>query len=193
MTERSGSSPAELQTLHFVGPVTAEILAAAGITVEDILHKRISYKRLVQEGINPGVAAKLRREHSLPWTIGGFDSDLDHRSQSVRGLRQGEREWIARSSDDWSSHDTAGTAPAQLDRDATGWCVELADEPASLESPLVLDGITQADADRLAEAGINTVRRLAVVDSATVATAIDRDPETVRRWQTHAETRRQQS
>jgi len=53
------------------------------------------------------VAARIRREHSLPWS---FDteadrSDLNRRSDQVRGLNDGERDWVAASTGDWADDD----------------------------------------------------------------------------------------
>lgn len=96
-----------LEDLAYVGPRTAEQLAAADVSADDVREKRVSYRDLVSAGVNPGVAAKLRREHSLHWTLDEQGADLDRRSEQVRGLRDGEREWIAaaRSDGDRSTDD----------------------------------------------------------------------------------------
>jgi hypothetical protein len=103
--------------LKFVGPATADVVDEAAFDAADITAKRVSYDRLVEAGVNPGVAAKLRRWHSLSWS---FDSGsgLDRRSEQVRGLQADERAWVAASSGDWTDADdtdekeTAGPAEA---------------------------------------------------------------------------------
>jgi predicted flap endonuclease-1-like 5' DNA nuclease len=92
---------AEPTELKFVGPATAEVLAAATFDAADVAAKRVSYRMLVDAGVNPGVAAKIRRCHSLSWS---FDSGsgLDRRSEQVRGLQDDERAWVAASSGDWA-------------------------------------------------------------------------------------------
>jgi hypothetical protein len=87
--------------LRFVGPATAEVVADASFDAEDVADKRVSYDMLVEAGVNPGVAAKIRRWHSLSWA---FDSGsgLDRRSEQVRGLQADERAWVAASAGDWA-------------------------------------------------------------------------------------------
>ena len=86
---------ASLEDLPYVGAATAATLADAGVTAEDVDEKTVSYRELVEAGVNPGVAGKLRREHSLHWTHDEEEFELDRRSKGVRGLRDGEREWVA--------------------------------------------------------------------------------------------------
>lgn len=172
-----------LRDLHFVGPVTARLLKEGDISVADIQQKNVSYRQLVELGINRGVAAKIRREHSLPWTITGMGSDLSRRSRTVNGLSEAERQWVAQSDADWESDEvTASHRPArpELAKDVLGF--ELIDEPPELTDVGVLDGVDEDDAAALAEAGINTVRRLATVDPSEVADALDRDGDIVKDW-----------
>lgn len=104
----------ELQELAYVGPRSAELLAAADVAPADVREKRVSYRDLVDAGVNPGVAAKLRREHSLHWTLDEQGADLDRRSELVRNLRDEERAWIASArgdaSDDASDDGDGATA-----------------------------------------------------------------------------------
>ena len=93
--------------LKFVGPATAGVVAAAAFDAADIRAKRVSYDMLVDAGVNPGVAAKLRRWHSLSWSFAS-GSGLDRRSEQVRGLQADERAWVAASAGDWA--DTADDA-----------------------------------------------------------------------------------
>lgn len=184
--EDSGSERS-LRDLHFVGPVTAQLLREADISVTDIQQKNISYRQLVELGINRGVAAKIRREHSLPWTITGMGADLSQRSQTVNGLSEAERQWVARSDADWESDDVSGghrPARPELPADALGF--ELIDAPPELTDVAALESIDSDDATALAEAGINTVRRLATIDPEEVADAIDRDHDVVRDWHEQA-------
>ena len=186
MTDSEEESP---RSLRYVGPVTAEILTTAAITAADIEHKRVSYRQLVNEGVNPGVAAKIRREHSLPWTISGFESDLDTRSRTVRGLRADERRWIAQSGADWEARDSVGISDPQADpNDGYAQELELTAAPETLAPTTSLEPIDDATAAALAEAGVNTVQRLAVVEQAQLAAAIDVEEGTVARWQEAAQT-----
>ncbi|MFC5366610.1 DUF7409 domain-containing protein [Salinirubrum litoreum] len=107
-TAADGRSVTEPTDLKFVGPATAEVVTAAAFDATDVAAKRVSYSMLVEAGVNPGVAAKIRRCHSLSWS---FDSGggLDRRSEQVRGLQDDERAWVAASSGDWAeSADEAG-------------------------------------------------------------------------------------
>jgi len=102
-----------LLSLKFVGPATADVLAAAGIDAEDLAAKSVSHAELVEAGVNPGVAARIRREHSLQWSFSGGE-DLDRRAEQVRGLHDEEREWVAASyGDDEASADGSGDAAAE--------------------------------------------------------------------------------
>lgn len=125
------ADPAALTDLAYVGEATAEVLENAGVTIGDVREKTVSYRQLVAVGVNPGVAGKLRREHSLHWTLDAQGADLDRRSKRVRGLRDGEREWVAATagqrrrggrehtaSDD--AVDDAGEEPDSADADREG-------------------------------------------------------------------------
>lgn len=90
-----GSDRARLEELAYVGPATAEVLAAADVSPEDVRQKSVTYRDLVEAGVHPGVAGKIRREHSLHWSHDHGGVDLDRRSDLVRGLSDGEREWVA--------------------------------------------------------------------------------------------------
>lgn len=88
--------------LKWIGPATAAAFADADLTAADVRAKRVSYRLLVDAGVNPGVAAKIRREHSLSWSFEAGDG-LDQRSSQVRGLGTDEAAWVAASSGDWES------------------------------------------------------------------------------------------
>jgi hypothetical protein len=96
--EADDARPEAFEDLRFVGPRTAEALESSSIALSDVVRKRVSYRDLKDAGVNPGVAAKIRREHSLSWSFDATDSDLSRRSTQVRGLDDGERAWIAASS-----------------------------------------------------------------------------------------------
>ena len=100
-----------LTALRFVGPATARALDGTDVTAADFRERRVSYRELVDVGVNAGVAARIRREYSLSWTFDSSAGDLGRRSAQVRGLDDEERAWIAASSGDWEDADrTAGSA-----------------------------------------------------------------------------------
>lgn len=102
-----------LLAVKFVGPATADVLEAESIGPEAFERKSVSHSQLVDAGVNPGVAARIRREHSLQWSFEGGE-DLDQRAEQVRGLQDDEREWVAKSyGDDEASADGGGDASAE--------------------------------------------------------------------------------
>ncbi|WP_336037050.1 DUF7409 domain-containing protein [Halobacterium yunchengense] len=102
-----------LLSLRFVGPATADVLAAAGVDADDVAAKAVSHAQLVEYGVNPGVAARIRREHSLQWSFEGGE-DLDRRAEQVRGLQDDERAWVAASyGEDDATADGSGDATAE--------------------------------------------------------------------------------
>lgn len=121
----SSTAKAGLESVRYVGPATAAVLEREGYDAAAITEKRVSYRMLVDAGVNPGVAAKIRREHSLSWS---FDSgsDLDRRSEQIRGLGSAEAEWIAASAGDWADGPTADDTPVDGD-------IETAAEPDSTD------------------------------------------------------------
>ena len=88
-----------LVDLPLVGPATARVIEEAKFNAAEIVDGRVSYVMLREAGINPGVAARMRRRYSLVWSFrwrfGG--SDLADRAAQVHGLRPPERAWIERS------------------------------------------------------------------------------------------------
>jgi hypothetical protein len=190
----------ELTELAYVGPATAPILRAAGIDPEDIRDRRVSHAQLVDAGVNAGVAAKIRRHHSLSWSLEGGE-DLDRRAEQVRGLQDGEREWVARSASDWEEGTEEDRASTDED-DETDWTRRPwpngTDESSDFEAeaqwrdrsrprPLSeLDCLDETDREQLAEAGITSVGSLATCNPTTVAASLGIDGETVRRWRAAA-------
>lgn len=125
MTADADTDEPEPTALKFVGPATAERLADAAFGAAEIAAREVSFNMLRTAGVNPGVAAKIRREHSLPWSFETEDSDgdLDRRSTQVRGLGDGERAWVAASEGDWddpaNAPDGAATTPTDEDGDGS--------------------------------------------------------------------------
>jgi len=222
--------------LLYVGEATAATMAEAGIAAADVRAKSVSYRQIVDAGVNPGVATKIRREHSLHWSLDEQGTDLDDRSRTVRGLRDGERDWVAASgidladgtdedsgpdgdwtprSDgaagddgestltdgdwaptgsvpeasagpggDWSpSADDGGPTAAETDGSGGAEAAESAWRERSRPDPLTdLASVDEADADRLGEAGVGSVRRLATADPEHVADVLDIEEAVVAEW-----------
>lgn len=200
MTSRK--DPDDHQDLKFVGPATAAVLEEAGIDAADVAERRVSHARLVDAGVNPGVAAKIRREHSLSWSLSGGE-DLDRRAEQVRGLQDDERAWVAASSGSWSDESAATEVPSTDGRGSsadaeTAWqdkswpqsadgdnteTAEIAWREASSPTPVDdLPGIDEVAAANLGEAGITSVRSLATANPERVAESLDLDVATVREW-----------
>ena len=215
----SSTDDVAVESVRFVGPATAAVLEREGYDATAITDKRVSYRMLVDADVNPGVAAKIRREHSLSWS---FDSggDLDRRSTQIRGLGSAEAEWIAASAGDWEDDSvtdddsTVDDEPADQADDA--WATEPTPWPTHDESEAVdgsaadtattdgsgdaisaeaawrarskptpvdeLETVDEAAADRLAEAGITSVRSLATADAEHVADVLELEKGDVDEW-----------
>ncbi|PSQ29311.1 hypothetical protein BRD03_00850 [Halobacteriales archaeon QS_9_68_17] len=106
-TPADGAETHGLTELQFIGDATASVLEEMDVTVTDVRRKTVSYRQLVDAGVNPGVATRIRREHSLSWNLDGGGGDLDNRSNTVRGLRDGERSWVAESQSGWQDDDAS--------------------------------------------------------------------------------------
>lgn len=188
--QRRGDSLEDATDVRYVGPATADKLAAADIDPGGILRKEVSYQNLVDAEINSGVASKLRREHSLPWSLSGSEGeDLSRRSNQVRGLQDGERAWVAASTGDWESTEPSTTADAATEADGSGEAeaAEAAWRERSRPDPVTdVPGVTEGDADQLAKAGINSVRSLATSNPESVADVLGFDVEKVDEWRTAA-------
>lgn len=89
----------EPASLRFVGHATAAVVDRASFDLDDIVARRVSYRELVDAGVNPGIAERLRREYSLVWSFEWCvgEADLPRRATRVRNLRPAERSWIAAS------------------------------------------------------------------------------------------------
>jgi predicted flap endonuclease-1-like 5' DNA nuclease len=224
--------------LKFVGPATGEAIDGAGFTASDIVEKSVSYSMLLEAGVNPGVAAKIRRYHSLSWSFES-DGDLNRRSEQVRGLQDDERAWVAESglddegggelrtpselsaptadasADDeaeWvanasSERDTilpddadnaddeaAWVANARADADETGepatadgsgdpLAAEAAWRERSKPTPLTeISGIGDEYDERLAEAGVTSVRSLATASPELLSDVTGIPEQQLRSW-----------
>ncbi|MFW5903481.1 MAG: helix-hairpin-helix domain-containing protein [Halolamina sp.] len=144
---RSIDAPTELK---FVGPATADAIESAPFSAQAIADKEVSFRMLLDADVNPGVAAKIRRHHSLAWSFDN-DGDLDRRSQQVRGLQDDEAAWVASShGGDEADADVgvAGAAEASAADEPTddgeaAWVAESSaeresestDEPATTDVP----------------------------------------------------------
>lgn len=192
MSEDTAPDDEDLTDLKYVGPATAEIIDGAGFDAEDVRDKRVSYRHLVDAGANAGVATKIRREHSLPWSItGDTDQDLNKRSDQVRGLSDEERAWVSASSGDWSaepdSTEATDDSAAEADGSGDAQVAEAAWRDRSKPTPVAeLDAVTEDDAEVLASAGINSVRSLATITPEHVADLLGLDEEDVTRWRDEA-------
>jgi predicted flap endonuclease-1-like 5' DNA nuclease len=198
-----------LTDLQFVGASTASTLRELGVDVADVEQKTVSYRQLVDAGVNPGVATKIRREHSLHWNLDGQGEDLDNRSDTVRGLQEEERAWVAESQGDWQTSsetdddspttsgdwtptgaDAETTAEAEADGSGGAEAAESAWRDRSRPDPVTdLDCIDQSDADLLAVAGVSSVRRLATADPESIADVLQIDEDRVAAWCDAAEDR----
>ncbi|UPV74168.1 helix-hairpin-helix domain-containing protein [Halorussus limi] len=190
-----------LTDVHFVGPATAEVLARAEFDATGIPDKTVSYQMLMDAGVNPGVATRLRKKHSLPWSFGGEeenDDSLERRSEKVRGLQDGERAWVAASNGDWedAEPETATTggdwtptgddsSPVQASTDGSGAAeaAEAAWRERSRPDPVTdVPGVDERIAEILANGGITSVRSLATADPEHVADSLELDAELVAEW-----------
>lgn len=172
--------------VKFVGPATAEVLASASFDAAAILDKQVSYEMLVSAGVNPGVASKLRRAHSLAWSFDGTSGEnLTKRSAQVRGLQDDERAWVAASTGDWEKE--RPTTTAEADGSGEAEAAEAAWRKRSEPEPVTeVSDVTEADAEELAKAGITSVRSLATSNPESVADVLGLDVDTVSSWRDEA-------
>lgn len=237
----AASEVAEPTDVKFVGAATAPLVEAAEFTARDVAERRVSYRMLVDAGVNPGVAAKIRRHLSLSWSFESGD-DLSRRSEQIRGLREEERAWVASSygdgdgddtsdagdeadaetastsEDEWvaaaGARETAGDAGRDVGprQDASdqftaeaSWVAQSAlgdgaetasadgsGDPVAAEAawrerskptPITaVSGVGEARAERLAEAGVTSVRSLATADPELLAEVTGLPVASVRKW-----------
>lgn len=173
------------RALRHVGPETARALREADLEPAAVTDRRVALTDLLAAGVNPGVAARLRREYSLAWSrhVGG--DDLDRRASAVRGLGEAERAWIAASAGEWEP----GERPA-----VDAFPFQVRESTAEWEPPTpvtAVDGVDAGTAAVLARAGICSIRSLAVADPETVADCLDLAAEDVRDWRAVASAMRE--
>jgi predicted flap endonuclease-1-like 5' DNA nuclease len=207
--DESADDVESLTDVHLVGPATAEVLADADFDATAIPEKTVSYEMLIEAGVNPGVATRIRKEHSLHWSFGGSEEDddsLEQRSEKVRGLQDGERAWVAASSGDWESQDpeTAetndaasgdwtptgaasadgnDTAETSADGSGAAEAAEAAWRERSKPDPVTdVPGVDEEVAEILANGGITSVRSLSTADPEHVADSLGLDVERVTEW-----------
>lgn len=187
-TKADDGNVADPTDVRFVGPATAAVIETADFDANAILEKRVSYELLVDAGVNHGVAARIRREHSLSWSFGGSGEDLDRRSNQIRGLRDEERAWISASAGDWKNEEPNSNASA--DGGGSAQAAEAAWRDRSRPDPVThVTGIDAARAEQLAEGGITSVRSLATANPERVADVLELDVESVRKWRDAARKR----
>jgi predicted flap endonuclease-1-like 5' DNA nuclease len=198
-----------LTDIHLVGPATAEVLERAEFDGTGIADKSVSYEMLINAGVNPGVAVRLRKEHSLHWSFGGSDENddsLEQRSEKIRGLQDEERAWVAASSGDWESTEpetaetseaasgdwtptgeasTDGSVAAETSTDGSGAAeaAEAAWRERSKPDPVTeVPGVDEKLAEVLANGGVTSVRSLATADPEHVADSLGLDVDRVTEW-----------
>lgn len=127
-----------------MGPATAAVLADASFDADDVRAKAVSFRMLTDAGVNPGVAARIRREHSLAWSFESEGEDLGRRSSQIRGLGDAERAWVAASSGDWQERESSDGDDAPEDT---------ADGDESAAAAAADDADTAAERAWVADAG----------------------------------------
>lgn len=168
-----------LQEEVSVDPESMKGLVEAEISIDALEDKSVSYRDLVDAGVDAGVATELRRHFSLPWTF-ELGSDLSERSGAVGALSSTEREWVELSDGDWQDNPVESSiATPRQGRDV--WA-EL-DRPTPVTA---LPGISEDHAERLTAAGVTSIKQLTFLDAGVVANAIDVDVKLVRLWRHQA-------
>ena len=159
----------------------ADRLEASDVDPDAVRDRSVSFRQLLEADVEESFAAELRKRFSLPWSFRN-DGDLDRRSAAVRGLGEAEREWVAASADEaWQAFEAVLTRAAEREER------EPIERPVPRSTPIQLvTAVGPDDATALAEAGINSADRLATVDAAAVAKALDLEVIQVRVWKQNA-------
>lgn len=114
-------------SLQFVGPETTAIIERAAFEWVDIAATRVSYRDLVDAGVDPDIAERLRREYSLvwsfEWSIGG--DDLPRRAVRLQTLDPAERAWIAASAE--GADPEPGVEPVETDHEPVAASTDVGD------------------------------------------------------------------
>lgn len=99
----AAEEPSDLSDLAGVESATATALDAAGFDAGDVADGRVSYRELLDAGVDPAAAERLRHEYSLVWSFYWRPgADLRLRAERVRGLTDAERTWVVASLRDWT-------------------------------------------------------------------------------------------
>lgn len=158
-----------LRSIRYVGPATAAVLDSHGFEATAITDKRVSYRMLVDAGVNPGVAAKIRREHSLSWSFNS-GGDLGRRSTQIKGLGTAEAEWVAASAGDWEQEtdqqSTTDSSTVTADTTDTVEESESTDSESAATTPWPTHGLSTDDT--VSEStGADTTAKTTTVDTVT--------------------------
>lgn len=175
--------PAAFADLAGVGERTAAALEPTELTPADLADGAVSYDRLVDLGVDPAVAGRLRQRYSLPRTRRARRS-LSARTAEMDHLGDGERAWIAVSDGDWEDVDVETPELRRID-----WASVWTDRERPMPVRAV-SAVGPADAAALAEAGVTSVRQLAFAPAGTLAAELDLDVRQVRLWRHEARERR---
>lgn len=169
---RSVDDPTDLK---FVGPATAGAIEAAGFSAQAVADKEVSYRMLLEAGVNPGVAAKIRRHHSLAWSFDN-DGDLDRRSTQVRGLQDEEAAWVA---DSRVGDREGGDAAEAADEGTIEPQHAETDDEADEEAAWVADSTDRTDrsTEQTEDAEESTAEEVAADEAAWVAGSTGDDTE----------------
>ena len=156
-------------------------LESADVEPDIVSRDSCSYRQLLDAGVDADVATSLRRRFSLPWSFDA-DGDLDRRSTEVRGLGAAEREWVAASSDEeWQAFEGVVSRASEREDE------EAVERPWPRPTPVTaVPGVSPKNADRLAEAGINSAERLATINAGEVASVLELSVLHVRTWRYNA-------
>lgn len=167
-----------------VNGVAAAAIADAPFDAADIPERRVSYAMLIDAGVDPAIADRLRHAYSLVWSfVWRPGSDLKRRAAVVDGLLDEQKDWIAASAPDASADTEPLTLPTQpATPDTTTENPEASDPPSTAgaieeECPrcgsalvlYALGGCTQTACDACGYVGFET-------DVAPMPSA-DSDPE----------------
>lgn len=96
--ERRIREVAKPTDLVAVNGAAAAAIAEAPFDAGDIPDRRVSYAMLIDAGVEPAIADRLRHAYSLVWSfVWRPGSDLERRAAVVDGLLDEQKAWIAAS------------------------------------------------------------------------------------------------
>jgi predicted flap endonuclease-1-like 5' DNA nuclease len=162
-----------------VDDADATAMAEADIAAVDVRERAVSYRDLLGAGVDTETATALRREFSLPYST-RFGEGIEDRSAEVTGLQEDERDWVAASASDWEEMGVPEYDPVEREPEDI-WADR--ERPTSVTA---VSGVGPADADRLADVGVTSVRQLSFVDASAVAALLDANVMAVRTWRFQA-------